>query len=178
MSEKLEKFTSVNGSGKIIPMPLGMEAKMLDMKLADPQFFAHNKINNLQLAAAFGIKPNVINDYDKSSYSNSETQQLDFYVNTLQPLFKSYEQELTTKLLNPDQIRKGVRLEIDEKILFKMDSKTQSEVLTKYVAGGILTPNEARVTLDYQHDENGNILMINGGAVPLDQVKKLGVSKE
>jgi HK97 family phage portal protein len=155
-----------------------MEAKMLDMKLADPQFFAHNKINNLQLAAAFGIKPNVINDYDKSSYSNSETQQLDFYVNTLQPLFKSYEQELTTKLLNPDQIRKGVRLEIDEKILFKMDSKTQAEVYTKYVAGGILTPNEIRVDLGREHNENGNFLMINGGAVPLDQVKKLGGDDE
>ena len=178
MAGKLEKFTAVNGSGKIIPMPIGMDAKMLDMKLADPQFFEHNKINNLQLAAAFGIKPNVINDYTKSSYSNSESQQIDFFVNTLQPLFNSYQQEISSKLLTPAQLRRGYRLDIDEKILFKMDSTTQADVLTKYVAGGILTPNEARVTIDYKHDPTGNTLMINGGAVPLDQVKNNGGGNE
>ena len=78
----LESYTSKVGSGKFIPMPYGMQAQLLDMKLSDAQFFENNKFSALQIAAAFGIKPNVINDYSKSSYKNSETQQIDFYVNT------------------------------------------------------------------------------------------------
>lgn len=69
------------------------------MKLSDAEFFENSKLSALQLAAAFGIKPNIINDYSKSSYSNSETQQLDFYVNTLQPVLQHTEQEITYKLL-------------------------------------------------------------------------------
>ena len=109
LASKLESFSKAQGSGKFIPMPLGMEAKLLDMKLADAQFFENNKVSALQLAAAFGIKPNVINDYTKSSYSNSESQQVDFYVNTLQPLFRAYEQEITYKLLTFKEIDKGYK---------------------------------------------------------------------
>lgn len=155
---------------------------MLDMKLTDAQFFENNKISALQLASAFGIKPNVINDYSKSSYSNSETQQLDFYVNTLQPLFKSYEQEMTSKLLRVDEQQNGMRLCINEKILFKMDSKTQSEVLTSYLTNFAMTVNEVREELDlpYISAENGGDKLIgNGNAITLDkagvQYKDTGV---
>lgn len=170
--KNLESFSSRTSNGKFIPLPLGWQAQLLDMKLVDAQFFENNKISALQLAAAFGIKPNVINDYSKSSYSNSETQQLDFYVNTLQPLFKNYEQEMTSKLLRTDEQQNGVRLYINEKILFKMDSKTQSEVLTSYLTNFAMTVNEVREELDlpYISIENGGDKLIgNGNAITLDK---------
>lgn len=148
VAAELENATKQSTSGKFIPMPLGWQAQMLDMKLADAQFFENNKISSLQLAAAFGIKPNIINDYSKSSYSNSESQQIDFFVNTLQPLFTSYEQELTSKLLPESAARNGLRLAINEKSLFKLDSKTQAEVYTTYLSNFVMTPNEVREELD------------------------------
>lgn len=165
----LESFSSRTTSGKFIPIPLGWQAQTLDMKLTDAQFFENNKISALQLAAAFGIKPNVINDYSKSSYNNSESQQLDFYVNTLQPLFKSYEQEMTSKLLRVDEQQNGMRLCINEKVLFKMDSKTQAEVLTSYLTNFGMTVNEVREELDLPYIENGNKLLGNGNAITLDK---------
>ena len=167
--KNLESFSSRTTNGKFIPIPLGWQAQMLDMKLVDAQFFENNKISALQLAGAFGIKPNIINDYSKSSYSNSESQQLDFYVNTLQPLFKSYEQEMTSKLLRYDEQMNGVRLCINEKVLFKMDSKTQSEVLTSYLTNFAMTVNEVREELDLPYIENGNKLLGNGNAITLDK---------
>ena len=59
-----------------------MKLTPLDIKLTDSQFFELKKYTALQIAAAFGVKPNQINNYDKSSYSNSEMQQLSFYVDT------------------------------------------------------------------------------------------------
>ncbi|MGL6100269.1 MAG: phage portal protein [Fusobacteriaceae bacterium] len=170
LASKLESFSKTTGSGKFIPIPLGMQAQLLDMKLADAQFFENNKISALQLAAAFGIKPNVINDYTKSSYSNSETQQIDFYVNTLQPLFKSYEQELSFKLLSEKDLQKGNRLEINEKILFKMDNKTQAEVYTKYLNNFAMTPNEVREGLNLPYVEGADILLGNGSTIDLGNV--------
>lgn len=167
--ENLESFSNRTTNGKFIPIPLGWQAQMLDMKLVDAQFFENNQITALQIAGAFGIKPNVINDYSKSSYSNSESQQLDFYVNTLQPLFKSYEQEMTSKLLRTDEQLKGVRLCINEKILFKMDSKTQSEVLTSYLTNFGMTVNEVREELDLPYIDDGNKLLGNGNAITLEK---------
>lgn len=167
---KLESFSTETGTGKFIPLPFGVQAQPIDMKLSDAQFFENNKLTALQLAAAFGIKPNIINDYSKSSYSNSETQQVDFYVNTLQPLFSGYEQELTYKLLTEDELKKGIRYKINEKILFKMDSKTQAEVSTKLVGNFIMTPNEAREEIGLPYVEGGDKLVGNGNYIDLEKV--------
>lgn len=170
LASELETYSTSVGSGKFIPLPLGVEAKLLDMKLADAQFFENNRVSALQLAAVFGIKPNVINNYDKSSYSNSETQQLDFYVNTLQPLFANYEQELTYKILTPTQLKKNQRLVINTKVLFKMDNKTQAEVYGKYVSNFIMTPNEAREELNLPYKDGADKLIGNGSTISIDDI--------
>lgn len=170
IASKLENFSKTQGSGKFIPIPVGMQAQLLDMKLADAQFFENNKISALQLAAAFGIKPNIINDYTKSSYSNSESQQVDFYVNTLQPLFKAYEQEMTYKMISGREIDKGYILEINEKILFKMDNKTQAEVYSKYLNSFAMTPNEVREDLNLPYVDGGDTLLGNGATIDLKNI--------
>lgn len=170
LAKQLETYSSSVGSGKFIPLPMGVEAKLLDMKLADAQFFENNRVSALQLAAVFGIKPNVINNYDKSSFSNSETQQLDFYVNTLQPLFSTYEQELTYKLLTPLELRKNQRLIINTKVLFKMDNKTQAEVYGKYVSNFIMTPNEVREELSLPYKDGADRLLGNGNSIAIDDI--------
>lgn len=170
MVEKLEKYSSETRSGKIIPLPIGFQAQLIDMKLSDAQFFENNKYTALQIAAAFGIKPNIINDYSKSSYSNSETQQLDFYINTLQPLFNAYEQEISYKLSSEEELNNGIRYKLNEKILFKMDSKTQAEVYTKLVGNFIMTPNEAREEIGLPYIEGGDKLIGNGNYIDLEKV--------
>lgn len=169
LAEKLESYSSKVGSGKFIPLPLGMQATLLDMKLSDAQFFENNKMSALQIAAAFGIKPNIINDYSKSSYSNSETQQLDFYVNTLQPSFNGYEQETTYKLISKPQI-KSLRLAINERVLFRMDSKTQAEVFQTYLQNFSMSPNEVREELNLPYKDGADELIGNGNAIKLSQV--------
>ena len=92
--KSFEEFGSgAKNTGKILPVPLGMKLTPLDIKLTDSQFFELKKYNALQIAGAFGVKPNQINDYSKSSYSNSEMQQLSFYVDTELFIIKQYEEE-------------------------------------------------------------------------------------
>lgn len=75
-----------------------MKLTPLDIKLTDSQFFELKKYTALQIAAAFGVKPNQINDYSKSSYANSELQQLSFYVDTELFVIKQYEEEINYKM--------------------------------------------------------------------------------
>lgn len=169
----LESFaTGSNNAGKIIPIPLGMQLTPLNIKLTDSQFFDLKKYNALQIAAAFGIKPTFINDYDKSSYSNSEMEQLSFLINTLQYILKQYEEEITYKLLSTQQINQGYFFKFNEGAVLRTDMKTQAECITKYVNNGIYTPNEARLLLDMTVVEGADILMCNGNYIPVQQVGK------
>lgn len=159
-------------SGKIIPVPLGMKLVPLDIKLTDSQFLELKKFNALQIAGAFGIKPNQLNDYEKSSYSNSEMQQLSFYVDTVLFILKQYEEELNYKLLSKDEIEQGYHFKFNEKVLLRTDSKTQMEILAKGVNNGLIMPNEGRDELGYPSEEGGDVLVMNGNYIPITDVGK------
>ena len=153
--------------GKILPVPLGMKLTPLDIKLTDSQFFELKKYTALQIAAAFGVKPNQINDYSKSSYANSELQQLSFYVDTELFIIKQYEEEINFKIATEEEQDSGFYYKYNEKVLFRTDSKTQMSYLKEGVAGSIIKPNEARRKLDMPDAEGGDELFANGSIVPL-----------
>ncbi|WP_432291571.1 phage portal protein [Clostridium baratii] len=169
----IEKFASGSqNAGKIIPIPLGMKITPLNIKLTDSQFYELKKYSALQIAGAFGIKPNQINNYEKSSYSNSEMQQLSFYVDTELFILKQYEEELNFKLLSDRELNKGLYFKFNEKSILRTDSKTQMESLSKGVNNGIYTPNEARGYLDLPCEEGGDKLIVNGNYIPITEVGK------
>ena len=159
-------------SGKIIPVPLGMKLTPLNIKLTDSQFFELKKFSALQIAGAFGIKPNQINNYEKSSYTNSEMQQLSFYVDTELFTLKQYEEEITYKLLTEGETDKGFFFKFNEKVILRTDSKTQMETLASGVNNGIYKIDEAREILNLPKAEGGDIIMVNGNYIPATMVGK------
>lgn len=168
---KFEEYAiGANNAGKFIPVPIGFKIEPLSISLTDGQFYELSKYTALQIAGAFGIKPNQINDYEKSSYSNSEMQQLSFYVDTELYILKQYEEEINYKLLDPEEIRQGLYFKFNENVILRTDTKSQAEILSKYVQNGIRTPNEARALLDAPDKEGGDDLMCNGNYIRLTQL--------
>lgn len=165
-----DKLSGPKNAGKIIPIPAGLQLTPLKMNLTDAQFFELRKYSALQIAAAFGIKPNQINDYEKSSYANSETQQLAFLVDTMLYRLKMYEEEINAKALTPRQVKEGFFYKHNEKVILRTDSKTQMDNLAKAVNNGIYMPNEAREYLDMPQAEGGDVLVMNGNYIPITQV--------
>lgn len=168
LRKSFEEFGSgAKNVGKILPVPLGMKLTPLDIKLTDSQFFELKKYTALQIAAAFGVKPNQINDYSKSSYANSELQQLSFYVDTELFVIKHYEEEINYKIVPDEEQDAGFYYKFNEKVLFRTDSKTQMEYLKNGVAGSIMMANEARRKLDMPDAAGGDTLLANGNVIPL-----------
>ena len=165
-----DALTGPKNAGKIIPVPVGLQLTPLKMNLTDAQFFELKKYSALQIAGAFGIKPNQINNYEKSSYANSESQQLAFLVDTMGYRLKAYEEEINYKLLLPNQQKENYFYKFNEKAILRTDSKTQMENLTKAVNNGVYTPNEARGYVDLPAKEGGDILMVNGNYIPVTMV--------
>lgn len=171
LQKKYEKYLSgPSNAGKVVPVPLGLQLQPLNYKLTDAQFFELKKYTALQIAGAFGVKPNQINDYEKSSYANSEMQQLSFLVDTMLYPLKQYEEEFTYKLLTSVERQEGKICKINEKAILRTDSKSQMEQLVSAVQNGIYMTNEAREMLDKPYVEGGDRLLMNGNFIPIEQV--------
>lgn len=173
LKEKYKKyFDDAKSTGKVIPVPIGVELKPLHISLVDAQFFELKKYSALQIAGAMGIKPNQINNYEKSSYSNSETQNLSFLVDTMLYIIKQYEEEINYKILDYNKAKEGFFFKFNEKALLRTDSKSQIECITKAVNNGLYSVNEGRGYLDLPAKEGGDILIVNGNYIPLTEVGK------
>ena len=163
-------LTGAKNAGKVVAIPVGFELKPIKMTLAEAQFSELRKYTALQIAAAFGIKPNHLNNYEKSSYANSEMQQLSFLVDTMLYRLAIYEQEINEKCLTPGQQRDGFFYKFNEKAILRADSKTQLDTIAEAIQNALYTPNEGREFLDMPAEEGGDRLICNGSFVPLDLV--------
>ena len=171
-TESIENYATgkVDGTKNIIPLPIGTTLTPLDIKLTDGEFLNTKKYSALQIAAAFGIKPNQINDYDKSSYSNSESQQISFYIDALLYILKQYEEEINYKILSEEDSEKGLYFKFNVGVLLRMDTKTQVESITKAISGFLYTPNEGRAMMDLPAKPGGDSLVGNGSTIKAEQI--------
>lgn len=155
------------GIENVIPMPLGMTLTPLSLKLADSQFLEVKQYSALQIAAAFGVKPNQVGDYTKSSYASAEAQQLSFLVDTLLYNIKQYEEELGWKLLSDEEYKNGVVMKFNTSVLLRADQQTKIATLSTAVSSFLMTPNEAREQLELPHKDGGDNLLGNGASIPV-----------
>lgn len=156
------------GIENIIPIPLGANLTPLNVKLADNQFIEVKQYTALQIASAFGIKPYQIGDYTKSSYASAEAQQLSFYIDTLLYIVKQYEEELSYKLLTPEEIANGLHFKFNIDVILRADYLTKINTLSTAVNSFLMTPNEARSKLDLESKPGGDRLLGNGASIPVE----------
>lgn len=159
-------------NGRMIALPVGADIQTLDLKLTDSQFYELSKYNALKIAAAFGVQPNYLNDYSKSSYANSSAQNLSFYVNTLLYNVTVYEQELNRKLLTSREQAQGMGFKFNVSVILRGDPSQQADVIQKLVQAGIYSPNDALSLMDRPPCANGDVHMINGAYVKLEDIGK------
>ena len=166
-----EQLTGVKNAGKVIPVPKSLTLTPLTTNsLADNQYLELKKYSAQQIAAAFGVKPTQLNDFEKSSYSNMEMQQLSFLVDTAMYRIRQYEDEINYICLTDREVREGFCYKFNEKAMLRTDSKTQMELMAQAVNNGIYTPNEARGFLNLPAKEGGDVLIVNGNYIPITQV--------
>lgn len=153
--------------GKIIPIPVGTQLTPLNLKLTDAQFMELKKYSAVQIASAFGIKPQQIGDMTKQSYASSQAQQEAFYTDTMLYIIRQYEDELTYKLLTPRSRGAGYFVQADSSVVLRSDFKTQVEANKTAIESGQMYPNEGRAKLGLPSDPDGDVLLGNGNLIPI-----------
>ena len=171
-----KKFASLGGAknaGKVIPIPPDFKVEQMGTRLVDNQFFELQGLNAKSIANAFGVKSFQLNDMERSTYSNIETQNRAFYTDTLLNVLTVYEQEIDWKLLTADQRKNGYYVKINVDAILRSDNAQRAEQYQKEIASGTMTPAEARELEDRPYIEGTDVLIYgNGASLPLSQLGK------
>ena len=165
----LANIKKIGTKNKILPLPKDWDLKPLNMSLVDAQFMEGRKLNALQVAAAFGVSPNQLNDYSKGSYANATAQQLAFLTDTLLYITRQYEDELTYKLLSEKETSEGMKIDIDTEAVLQSTPDVLANILVRYVQGSVMTINEARSKAGLSPISNGDQLMTMPGASVMEE---------
>ena len=155
------------GKSNVIPIPVGASLTPLNIKLTDAQFEQLKKYSCIQIAAAFGIKPQQIGDMTKTSYASSQAQNEAFYTDTLLFISKSYEEEVAFKCLTREDRESGIAASFDTSTTLKASFETEVKTLDVAVKGSLMQPDEARARLKLPTVDGGDVLYANGNIIPL-----------
>ena len=165
IQRKFAEMGGVENAGKVVPIPPEFGVKQLETKLVNSQFFELQGLTTRHIANAFGVKSFQLNDMEKSTYSNVETQNKAFYSDTMQNVVVDYEQVMDYILLSSLDRSRGLFSQIN------VDALLRTTLLERYqahqigISTGFETPAEARALENLPFVEGTDRLFFGNGAV-------------
>ena len=137
-----EAFGS-QGDKKKGVMMLGGGANLTQLKGVTPADMDLRELRDdvkAEIAAVFKVPGFMVGAEGGQQYNNVRAKQSSFHRDTLQPIITNIEEAITMKLI--DAADESVHFKIEDYI--KGDINAQTDVVTRNVQAGIMTPNEAR----------------------------------
>lgn len=139
---------------KIVILEEGMSFEVLSMTLEDAELLASRKFNTEEIARLFNIPLPILNIWDHSTFTNSDTASQWFGQLTLAPWCRKVEAEFARVLFNDP----SYHLEIDLSALMRGSFQTRIQAEINMVRAGVLTPNEMRLAEGWPAMEGGDKL--------------------
>lgn len=166
--DKFEEMSSgLKNSHRVALMPVGYQFIPMSLNMNDAQFLENNELTIRQIATAFGVKMHQLNDLTRSTHTNVEQQEQQFYVDTLLPILTGYEQELAYKLFTGQELEDGYYTKFNVDSILRGDIEKRYRAYREGIQGGFLKPNEARKKEELPPDPHGDELYANGNIIPL-----------
>lgn len=151
-NEWTNAFRGGNKNGNIAVLGNDFEYKQVGISQKDAQQLETREFNVLEICRYLNISPVLLGIRAGATYSNIEQAQMDLVIHTLLPLIELIEEEFNRKLIRPSQREKFVCDFDEDKIMFS-DKQSTANYLTTLTKNGIISINEARVSLGYSEKE-------------------------
>jgi HK97 family phage portal protein len=147
-SSLIKAHSGLGKSHKLLLLEEGMTVQKFGVPPNDSQFLESRQFQIPEVARWFNLPPHKLKDLTKSSFSNIESEQQSFYVDSILPWLVRFEQNYNMQLLTAgDRGLYGLgRLYFKHSAdgILRGDSAARGEFYTKMFGIGALSVNEVR----------------------------------
>ena len=146
-------------SGKdIMTLPSGVKFQSMSLSAKDSLLLDNKQYSLSDLARFMGVSLSKLGISLGSNYQAAQQDQLNFYIDTLNPILKKIENAFNSKLI-PDSVSNRYKIEFDRTSLAYFNDimknyKTQIEM-------GILSVNDVRKTFNKDEVDGGDEILVS-----------------
>lgn len=152
----------------------GLKYTPISATAADLQFVESKNLTVMDIARFFCIPPYKLGE-GKQSYASNEQNNIEFCLQTLQPLVTQREQEDTTKLLLRSEREDGLRVRQNMDAMLRADAKARAEVERIYRDMGVYSVDDIRAIEDLPPVPGGKERLASLNYVPLEDFRRLSL---
>lgn len=164
----------LENSHRVAILEEGVKWQQVSLSGRDSQWLEQRKYQRSEIAALFRVPPHMIQDLERTTFSNIEHQSIDFVVHTVRPWAVRWEQAIERDLLT----------EPSHFVRFTVDGLLRGDIQSRYAAysvgrqNGWLSANDVRELEDLNPlpPEVGDIYWAPLNMVPADQLGQDGTT--
>lgn len=162
-----DKIHAGPGNGfRTAVLDLGMEYQPISMNNSDAQFVENKAVTIADIARFFGVPLYKLGE-GKQSYSSNEQNNIEFCVNTIQPIVTQMEFEETGKLLTISDRRRGLEVRHNMMALLRGDTASRGTWYRTMREAGVLSVNDILALEDMPAAAGGDERYASLNYVPL-----------
>lgn len=147
----------------------GLEWKSIGIPNKDAEFLETRKLQVTELARWLRLPPHKIGDLERSTFSNIESQQLDYVTSTLMSWLVTWEQSIKQTLLTDAERKAGYFAEHVTAALLRGDTKARYEAHALGRQWGWLSANDVRELENLNPVPDGDLYLTPLNMIPAAQ---------
>lgn len=158
-------------------LPGQADLKTISLSSADMQFLESRKFTVKEICRFFGVNPAFVFEDTSTNYKSAENANRDFLVNTLDPILKRIENELTRKLVGRSGMSRE-RIQYDRSGVYSLDLQSRAAYQKATIESGVFTINDWRRAENQPEVEGGDTVYVSTNLAPLGSKKLYGDTGE
>lgn len=174
-AKEFDKRINANGE-HITSVPGQVDFKQVSMSSTDMQFLESRKFTVREICRFFGVQPSFVFDDTSNNYKSAETANTAFINNTLNPILRKIETELTRKLIAPSLVSKH-KFEFDRQSLYACDLDSKIKYQSQTIAAGLYTVNEWRKEENKPAVKGGDKVLVSANLRDINDESKVVVNQ-
>ena len=154
------QYEGLSNAHKLILLEEGAKFQAAGMSNEDSQFLETRKFQISEIARFFNVKPHMLGDLERATFSNIEHQGIEAVTYCWRPRAVRIQQAINTQLLSPLE-RDTVYAEHNLNGLKQGDLASQATVWHSLIQDGVLNANEVRqmMNMNNQPGDQGDIYL-------------------
>ena len=154
-----KRYSGIENTGKTILLEEGMTYHQIGVPPEEAQFIESRKYSVEEIARIYGVPPHMIGDLEHATFSNIESQDINFAKHSIVPECVNWEQELMRKLLNDDE-QARYEIEFNMEGLVRVDLARNHRSYARGREGGLLTADDIRAKENMSNVDGGGITYV------------------